>query len=397
MVMRRLKIVVGGYAVGFPMGGQVWMLMHYLKGLALLGHDVIFVEDTAEWALPFDPNTGCSSENSAFGRGVVGEAFERIGFAGRWAYNSIFENRLYGMEREDLERFCSQADLFLNISGVIPLRDMYLKAKVRAVIDTDPVFTQHKIAGDEWTRDYFCRHDLAFTYGWNIPSGVTGLPLSGIEYIPTAMPVVLDMWPVLDTPGKGFTTIGTWDAKDRDIVLDGRKLSWRKCEKYEQIIDLPGKLPGVALDLTMSGMKEDEARRFAGHGWKVKDALILSKDIWTYREYIQNSTGEFSVAKEQNIQLKSGWFSDRSATYLASGRPVIVEDTGFGAYLPVGEGLVSFEGMDRAKEAIETVLADYPRHRRAARRIAKQHFESGKVLTRILTHCGLCEQRSTAS
>jgi len=94
------------------------------------------------------------------------------------------------------------------------------------------------------------------------------------------------------------------------------------------------------------------------------------------------------VAKEQNIQLKSGWFSDRSATYLASGRPVIVEDTGFGAYLPVGEGLVPFEGPDNARAAIETVLADYPKHRRAARLIAEQHFDSAKVLTGILKHCG---------
>jgi len=386
--MRSLKIVVGGYAVGFPMGGQVWMLMHYLKGLALLGHDVIFLEDTAEWALPFNPDTGSPSEDSAHGRRIVGEAFDRIGFTGRWAYNSIFENRLYGMERQDLERFCSQADLFLNISGVIPLRDAYLKAKVRAVIDTDPVFTQHKIAADPWTRDYFLQHDLVFTYGCNIPSGATGLPLSGIEYIPTAMPVVLDMWPVLDTPGAGFSTIGTWDAKDRDIVIGGRTLSWRKSEKYERIINLPGLLPGVTLDLTMSGMRPQDARRFASHGWTVKDALALSKDIWTYRDYIQNSTGEFSVAKEQNIQLKSGWFSDRSATYLACGRPVIVEDTGFGSYLPIGCGLVPFEGPDNARTAIETVLADYPKHRRAARRIAEQHFDSSLVLTGILKHCG---------
>jgi len=386
--MRSLKIVVGGYAVGFPMGGQMWMLMHYLKGLALLGHDVIFVEDTAEWALPFNPDAGVPSEDSSFGRLAVGQAFDRIGFNGRWAYNTVFENRLYGMERGDLDRFCSQADLFLNVSGVIPLRDIYLKAKVRAIIDTDPVFTQHKIAGDDWTRDYYRRHDFVFTYGRNIPSGSTGLPLSGIDYIPTAMPVVLDMWPFLDTPGESFSTIGTWDAKDRDIIIDGRKLSWRKCEKYEQIIDLPRALPGVTLDLTMSGMRADETQRFADHGWRVRDALVLSKNIWTYRDYIQNSIGEFSVAKEQNIQLKSGWFSDRSATYLACGRPVIVEDTGFGAYLPTGCGLVPFEGPDNAITAIETVLADYPKHRQAARRIAEDHFDSGKVLTSILTHCG---------
>jgi glycosyltransferase involved in cell wall biosynthesis len=134
-------------------------------------------------------------------------------------------------------------------------------------------------------------------------------------------------------------------------------------------------------------MKED-AKRFAGHGWNVKNALDLSKDIWAYHDYILNSTAEFTVAKEQNIQLKSGWFSDRSASYLASGRPVIVEDTGFGTFLPVGEGLVTFDGVDNAKAAIENVISDYPKHRKAARGIAEEFFDSDKVLGNILKTCG---------
>ncbi|MFZ5426855.1 MAG: glycosyltransferase [Thermodesulfobacteriota bacterium] len=385
--MRKLKIVVGGYAVSFPLGGQVWMFMHYMKGLSRLGHDVVFIEDTAEWALPFDPIKGFPSADSTHGRRVVGEAFDRIGLGDRWAYNTIFENRLYGMDREELDRFCAEADLFLNVSGVIPLRESYMKAKVRAVIDTDPIFTQSKIAEDEWTRDYFKQHDVFFTWGHNIPTGSTGVPLSGIDYHPTRVPIVLDLWPNREGGGAGFTTIGNWDAKGRDIVHEGKKLSWRKCEKYEQIIDLPGKLPGVTLDLTMSGMEKD-AERFAAHGWKVKNALELSRDIWAYHDYVLDSTAEFTVAKEQNIKLKSGWFSDRSASYLASGRPVIVEDTGFGTYLPVGEGLITFDGVENARAAIETVLSDYPKHRKAARKIAEDHFDSDKVLGQLLKDCG---------
>ena len=384
---KQLKIVIGGYAISFPLGGQIWMIMHYMEGLKRLGHDVIFVEDTADWALPFDPNKGFASADSTHGRAVLDAAFKSIGLSGRWAYNTIFENKLYGMERDTLDRFCESADLFLNVSGIIPLRESYMKAKVRAIIDTDPIFTQSKIATDEWTRDYFKQHEVFFTWGHNIPTGSTGVALSGIEYTPTRVPIVLDMWPNVDGGGSGFTTIGNWDAQGRDIVHEGKKLSWRKSEKYEQIIDLPEKLPGVTLDLTMSGMKED-AQRFAAHGWKVKNALELSKDIWGYHDYILNSTSEFTVAKEQNIQLKSGWFSDRSASYLASGRPVIVEDTGFGTYLPVGEGLVTFDGVDNAKAAIETVLSDYPKHRKAARKIAEEFFDADKVLTGILKTCG---------
>lgn len=385
--MKKLKIVVGGYAVGFPLGGQIWMILHFLQGLQKLGHEVIFAEDSAEWAVPFDPNKGYGTPDSAYGRGVLAAALKHIGLENRWTYNSTFENARYGMPQEQLDAFCAQADLFLNVSGVIPLHDNFMKAKVRAFIDTDPIFTQSKIASDSWTHDYFKRHDVFFTWGHNIPTGSTGVDLCGITYAPTRAPIVLDMWPNTDGPGTGFSTIGTWDAQGRDIIHDGKKLSWRKAEKYEQIIDLPAKLPGIPLDLTMSGMKDD-ARRFAAQGWNVKDALALSKDIWGYHGYIRNSTAEFTVAKEQNIQLKSGWFSDRSASYLAAGRPVIVEDTGFGTYLPVNEGLVTFDGVDNAKAAIETVLADYPKHRKAAQAIAREFFDSGKVLGDILTTCG---------
>jgi len=385
--MGKLKIVVGGFAVGFPLGGQVWMMVHFVRGLQKLGHEVIFVEDTAEWALPFDPVKGYASADSSHGRAVLQDAFDRNGLSGRWAYHSVFENTLYGMEREALERFCAQADLFLNISGVIPLRESYMLPKVRAIIDTDPVFSQNKISTDEWTRDYYRQHNVFFTFGGNIPAGIPGIPLSGLDWHPLCPPVDLDLWPVLDVPGAGFSTIGSWDSQGRDMVHEGKKLSWRKCEKYEQIINLPSKLPGVTLDLTMSGMKED-AGRFAAQGWNVRDALALSRDLMGYREYIQHSTAEFTVAKEQNIILKSGWFSDRSATYLASGRPVIVEDTGFGTYLPLGEGLVTFDGVDNAKAAIESVLADYPKHRRGARRIAEEFFDSDKVLSGLLKACG---------
>ena len=363
------------------------MMLHYLLELTRLGHEVIFVEDTGEWALPFDPVKGYASADSAFGRGILEDTFKRHGLGVRWAYNSLFEGKLYGMSQEDLERFCAKADLFINLSGVIPLRESFLKAKVKAVIDTDPIFTQAKMATDGWTRDYYKAHDLHFTFGHNIPSGSTGVELSGLDWRTTRPPVVLDLWEPVAGPGSGFTTIGSWDSQGRDIEHQGERLSWRKCEKYEQIIDLPKALPGVTLDLTMSGMKDD-AKRFATHDWNVRDALVVSRDIPGYRDYIRGSTAEFTVAKEQNIKLKSGWFSDRSATYLASGRPVIVEDTGFGTYLPVGQGLVTFDGVENAKTAIESVLADYPKHRQGARRIAEEFFDSRRILSKLLKDCG---------
>lgn len=385
---KQLKIVVGGYAVGFPLGGQLWAMLHWVLGLTRLGHDVMFVEDSAEWALPFDPVKGYSSTDSTFGRAALEALFAAHGLAGRWSYYSQFEDRYFGAPREDLDAFCAGCDLFLNLSGVIPLRERFTKAPVKVIVDTDPIFTQHKVATDPWTRDYYLAHDLMFTFGHNIPAGTTGIALSDLTWHPIRPPVVLDAWQPTEGVGHGFTTIGSWDSKGRDIVVNGEELSWRKCVRYERIIDMPSRLPDTTLDLTMSGMKED-AQRFAAHGWNVRDALVVSRDPFGYRDYILDSTGEFTMAKEQNIRLKSGWFSDRSACYLAAGRPIVVEDTGFGTYLPVGEGILTFGDMDQARVAIETIVRDYPRHRQAARRIAEDCLDAAKVLPPLLRATGL--------
>jgi glycosyltransferase involved in cell wall biosynthesis len=170
--------------------------------------------------------------------------------------------------------------------------------------------------------------------------------------------------------------------------VDGEVLSWRKSIRYESLIHLPRRLPGIDLELTFSGMG-DASRRFADHGWIVRDALDVSRDPWRYRDYIRGSQAEFTVAKDQNIRLKSGWFSDRSACYLAAGRPVVTEDTGFDAYLDVGEGLFAFKTEDEAVEAIKTIESDPERHRRAAHRIAREHFDAKKVLSDLLSELGL--------
>jgi hypothetical protein len=383
-----LRIVVAGYAVGFPLGGQVWMMLHFLAGLARLGHDVLFVEETADWAYPFDPVLGYAGTDSSRGRAIVDKLFAAHGLAGRWAYRSDIEGRLYGLDQASLDRKLAEADFFLNISGVIPLREEYQRIPARAVIDTDPVFTQVKVAAEAWSHDYFAAHQTCFTYGYNLPSGTTGVPLSDIDWKPLLPPVVLDCWPVGEGPGAGYTTIGTWEAKDRDVEVAGRHLSWRKNVKYEAILDLPGRLPGVELGMAMSGMKEN-ADRYRAAGWDVRDALEISRDPDRYRDYIRASRGEFTIAKDQNVVLKSGWFSDRTAAFLAAGRPAVVEDTGFGAYLPTGEGLFPFEGPDAAVAAIAQVEADPLRAGRAARAIAEEYFDSDKVLSGLLRQCGL--------
>ncbi|MEI6125755.1 MAG: hypothetical protein WCQ99_04290 [Pseudomonadota bacterium] len=386
---RPLKIVVAGYAIAYPLGGQVWMMLHYLLGLSRMGHEVLFLEDSSNWSYPFNPLSGDYAVDSTYGRLHVEQFFSRFGLSGRWAYYSEFEHKLYGWEQDRLDRFCGEADLLLNISGVNPLRETYLRCRVKAIIDTDPVFTQIKIADDAWTRNYYKAHDVCFTYGCNLPAGTTGVPLGDINWKPLLPPVALDQWAPLENPGQGYTTIGSWDTKGRDVVLNGKQYSWRKSIKYDPLCALPSKLPGIELGLTFSGMNDNDRRLFARHGWVVRDAAVLSRDLWAYRDYIRSSRAEFTVAKDQNVQLKSGWFSDRSASYLAAGRPVITENTGFGDYLPVGEGLFAFNNQDDILAAIASIEADPVRHSRAARRIAEEYFDASTVLARLLRETGL--------
>ncbi|HOV86953.1 MAG TPA: glycosyltransferase [Syntrophobacteraceae bacterium] len=385
---RPLKIVVAGFAIGFPMGGQLWMMMHYVLGLKQLGHEVLFLEDTSDWSYAYDPVRRSYDVDSSYGRRVLEDFFRRNGLEGQWVYNSALENRIYGRTRQELDRFCSEADLWLSLSGTNPLRENYMRCRVKAVIDTDPVFTQLKIRDDEITRDYFKAHDVCFTWGYNLPSLKTRVPLSGIDWKPTLPPILLEKWAPVSPPGRSYNTIGFWDTKGRDIVLDGEVFSWRKRPKYERLIDLPGQLPGLPLEIAFMGI-EDDGPRYADHGWILRDPVAVSADPYNYMDYIKNSRAEFTVAKDQNVKLKSGWFSDRSASYLAAGRPVVTEDTGFSAYLPVGEGIFPYETREEAIESIRTIERDPVHHSRAALHLAEEHFDARKVLTEILREVGL--------
>jgi hypothetical protein len=383
-----LKIVVAGFAVGFPLGGQLYMMLHYVLGLTRLGHEVIFLENTDDWASPFDPVLGYHTSDSSRGRAMVEALFANHGLEGRFVYDSELEGKLYGIKRADLNRFCADADLFLNISGICPLREPYMRCRTKAVIDTDPAVTQVRISRDAARRVYFAAHDAHFTYGLNIPSGRVGVPLSGFDWKPLLPPVLLDLWPVAHGSGQGYSTIGSWDAQGRDVEIGGRVLTWSKKKRYETLLRLPERLPGVPLMLAMSGMKKDAAR-YVEAGWEAPDGLEVSRDLDRYRDYIRSSRAELTVVKEVNATLKSGWFSDRSACYLASGRPVITGDTGFSTALPVGEGLFAFETLDEAMTAIKAVEAAPEKYGARARELAEEHFDAEKVLTGLLGELGL--------
>jgi hypothetical protein len=217
------------------------------------------------------------------------------------------------------------------------------------------------------------------------------LPVSDrFEFRPTRQPVVMDFWDHAGREtGDAFTTIGNWQQPWREVVFRGQTYSWSKHHEFLKVIDLPRRVPGQPLELGLSSYSPEDAGMLKSHGWRVRHALDFSMDADAYRRYIAESRGEFTVAKDQNVRLRSGWFSDRSATYLAAGRPVVTQDTAFGNVLPTGEGLFAFTTVDDAAAAIEAIHSDYPRHRRAASAVAREYFGHDVVLGRLLREVGL--------
>ncbi len=388
-MQRPLKIVVGGYAVGCPLGGQLWMVSQWVAGLARLGHDVIFVEDSSNWAMPFNPRRRLCSLDSGYGRACLEDALSRHGLGGRWSYHNAFEDVRYGMPWEAVEAFCHGADLFLNVSGVIPLDPAFLRARVRAVVDTDPVGTQFRLAHDPWLKDYYAAHDIHFTFGQNIPDSPGRIPSADFAWQPTRQPVLLDMWEEDAAPARqGFSTVGHWTSDARPVPMDGKALSASLRDGFAPLEDLPSRLPGVPLEMAMNNMKQD-AQRFAQAGWIVHDSLEACRELDDHRAFIAGSAGQFSPCPQQQVGLASGWISDVSACYLAAGRPVVVQDTGLNAHLPTDGGLVAFDAARDATDALRAVLDDYPRHSALARRIAREYFDSATVLGQLLRRAGL--------
>ena len=233
-------------------------------------------------------------------------------------------------------------------------------------------------------------HDAHFSYGGNFGRPDCRVPLERFQWQPTVQPVELNLWEshnVAVANGAAFNTIATWRNKGKDIVFNGEKYYWSKDREFKKFLDLPIHRP-VPFELAV-GVDSKTRRALAKNGWRIADPIKLSSDMTSYHEYIVKSRGEFTVAKDQNIRLRSGWFSDRSACYLAASRPVIVQDTAFGSYLPVGKGLFAFQTMEDILAAVDEIERDYQGNCRAAREIAVEYFAAEKVLASLMKRAGL--------
>jgi hypothetical protein len=309
-----------------------------------------------------------------------------------WAYRDVASRALYGSSERALGRVLAEADVLVNVSGVMVLGDDHLLIPVRVYLETDPVRPQIEVVqGRQFTIDFLAAHTHHFTYGENIGASDCGVPVERFDYRPTRPPVILDWWRTVSGPSiPAFTTIANWRQTSKDIDWNGRTLTWSKDAQFKRFAPLASRVR-VPIELALSADDEDEAvETLRRAGWRVRRAGPLSKDIDAYRDYIRASAGEFTVAKEQNVALRSGWFSDRTASYLAAGRPAIVQDTGFGCALPTGEGLFAFSTLEEAVAAFEEVSAHYLRHRASALEIAQEHLSAETVLGPVIDHVSRC-------
>ena len=373
-----MKILFAGIIARYPFGGVTWCSLMYLLGLRALGHEVLYIEDTGECS--YDPERDEIATDPGYGTRYIHEALEPFGLGDRWSFVN-YDGSYYGLSKNAVRAYCADADLFVNLSGGSWFwRDEYAAIPRRVFVDSDPVFTQLAIAkGEEWYVEFFRGFDCLFTFGANIGTPDSDVPTSGFVWHPTWQPVVTELWHTDEPPaGDRFTTVMTWKTESFTDV-DGNK-----DREFMRFMELPALTPSrfeIAVNGPMGLLQE--------HGWSPIEAMSVSRSLWDYRDFIRDSKAEFGVAKHAYVAQRSGWFSDRTACYLAAGRPALVQDTGWSAHLPSGTGLIGFSTLDEALAGLERLESDYALHASCAAEVARESFDAARVLTPFLEKaCG---------
>ena len=399
----RLRVVVTGLIAQHPrLGGVAWDYVQYPAGLALLGHDVYYLEDSGEWPYRLDGGADPESwiaRDPAENVRHLADVMERAGLRDRWMYRFPVEGRWYGLSERRRAEVLSSAEVLVNVSGTLEHPQLYQRIPRLAYVDSDPAFTQAKILADPSSA--FSRrvdaHDAFFSFGARIGEGPFA---TSHGWRPTRQPVVLSEWSPAPVAREALTTVMSWTSYE---PLESRGLTLgQKDVELRRLLTLPQRSP-VPLEIALGSVHhagwesaDDQvpadvrsadptpAAVLSAAGWRVVNAFSACGTPEAYRSYIRSSRGELSIAKSGYVVGRSGWFSCRSACYLACSRPVIVQDTGFSPSPPTGLGVLGFDSPDGALAAIEDVVAHYERHARAAREIAVEYFDAGRVLGALL-------------
>jgi hypothetical protein len=379
---RKLRILVLGYIVRGPMGGMTWHHLQYFLGLHQMGYDVYFLEDSGDTAYScYDPVRNVTDQNPSYGLEYAKQVFKRTGLENRWGYYDRHQDQWHGPLAETAIKIIKHADLLINLSCSNTLRSWLYDVPIRVLIDTDPVFTQIRNLADPERLNFSKQHNAFFTFGENFKQEGCLIPDDGILWKPTRQPVVLDAWPVINEKKEApFTTIMKWESypgKD----YNGRHYGM-KAESFDDYMDIPKKTRSI-MELAVSDSAAPK-QKLTDNGWRLSYPQKISGDPWKYQEYIQQSKAEFSIAKHGYVEARTGWFSERSTCYLASGRPVVLQDTGFSDWLKTDFGLIPFNNANEALVAIEEINNNYAKHCKNARELAETYFSSDKVLAELI-------------
>ena len=393
--MEKLRIIVGGYIGLYPTGGATWDYIQYPLGLKMMGHDVYYIEDTGQY--PIFQKEEDAWNDASYCIGYLKDSMESFGMKDRWAYRDVASGKSFGMTEERINELCSSADVFINVSCSTYPRDEYMKIPHRILIDSDPMFTQMQYLLQEnsgsgvsqsWTTKQLVEgHTHLFTFGENIGADDCKIPLLNNRWIPTRQPVVMDLWnKEANNPTFGFTSIMNWSERKK-LIYDNEEWGQKDLE-FEKFKRLPLRLQDVNFEIVINKPLNKEShfniKEFEDLGWKILDPQDVVNNSSDYRKFIYNSMAEFGVAKETYVKSNSGWFSCRSACYLAAGKPVITQETQWSKYIPSGSGLFAFADIETAIEAINSVKSDIKQQSIKAREVAHQYFDSNIVLKKML-------------
>ena len=390
--MKRKRTVVMGFMGSMPIAGVIWQHIHYLVGLQRLGHDVYYIEDSAR--LPYNPETFEINNEFDYAAWLLNRLSQEFGFKNRWGFCARYlpGAPTAGLPLKKIRQLYRDADAVLNICGAQEFNDDLLVSDSILYIESDPGVEQIKIdKGVRSTVSYLGRHHALFTFGENVGTKSFPVPTHGFKWLPTRQPVVTDLWKTKRSPSRAavFTSVANWSTSGlKDITWRGEKYLWSKSREFLRFISAP-KESGETFELATNINDAKTRANFERRGWRLSSPLQMSVDYWLYRDYIRRSKGEFTVAKDQYVRLNTGWFSDRSVCYLAAGRPVIIQETGFTKIYGGKAGLLSFRSLGEIVDAVKMINADYVKHSRAARALAREFFEAKKVLKSILDHAGI--------
>jgi hypothetical protein len=384
---RKGKIIVFGILFWYPLAGVTYQFLHYLIGLRRLGYDPYYIEDSGRWV--YDPRLNDLSPDASGNVDAVAPVLQAHGFGDRWSFRGNYPGgQCYGMTDAQRLRLYREADAFLNVTGAQEIRDEQRACKRRVYVESDPFASQVKVAkGDAGMIATLAAHDTLFTFGENLGAPDCGVPLEKFRWLPTRQPVALELWEHALPPGTTYNTITTWHNRGKDLEYRGQTWYWTKDREFEKFLELPRKCP-ARFELAATVDAKVKAR-LQQHGWQQTDSIEISSGVDRYRGYIQQARAEFTVARDQYVRPNTGWFSDRSACYLAAGRPVITQETGFSNLLPTGKGLFGFNNLDDILRAVDCIESDYEGNCRAARAIAAEYFAAEKVVASLMERAGL--------